>query len=66
MSDTTAGSGGVITITGIISPSPSAVISNSTVITSATLDDFPGNNRSWVQVTVPGNPSTYLPIIVKN
>jgi hypothetical protein len=59
--------GGVITITGIVSPGlrPGAVLINTATITSTTADSDSENNSSSVSVLVPSS-HIFLPLVIKN
>jgi uncharacterized repeat protein (TIGR01451 family) len=65
--DLPPGGGGVITITGMVSPGlqPGTVFINTATLTSTTADSDPDNNSSSARVLVP---STYLflPLVLKN
>jgi uncharacterized repeat protein (TIGR01451 family) len=61
------GNGGVITITGVVSPSlnPGIVLNNTATITSATLEGNPNDNHSSARVLIPST-QLFLPLVVRN
>ncbi len=63
--DLPPGAGGVITITGIVSPGLSlgTVFTNTATITSATVDGYPDNNSSSVRVVI--QTRIFLPLLLK-
>ena len=65
--DLAPGAGGVITITGIISPGlrPGLVLINTATITGTTTDSNPDDNSSSASVLVPSS-RVFLPLVIKN
>ena len=65
--DLAPGAGGVITITGIISPGlkPGLVLINTATITGTTTDSSPDDNSSSASVLIPSS-RVFLPLVIKN
>jgi uncharacterized repeat protein (TIGR01451 family) len=68
LSDMSPGEGGVITVTGIVSPdlSPGHAFTNTATITAAMVDGNLANNRDSVRVSIQPRTFVYLPLVVKN
>jgi hypothetical protein len=67
LGDLPPGEGGVITITGMVSPdlSPGHVFTNTAAITATMVDGCPANNRDSVRVSVHSRHFVHLPLVLK-
>ena len=65
--DLATGQGGIITVTGVVSPSltPGKFIENTAAITTTAVDSDPGNNTSSVGVMVP-SAYLFLPLVIRS
>jgi uncharacterized repeat protein (TIGR01451 family) len=70
LGDLPPGEGGVITVTGVVSPGLASghLFTNTATITATVVDCDPANNRDSVTLTVQAQPRhfVYLPLVVKN